>query len=122
MFAFTKLLAPTIVSTAKALPPNLVRVVWVLSSVAETISTKGVVENLIPHIEKKGAFDKYCTSKLGNYFYATKFTARYEGDGVLSAPLNTGNLDSDFWRTLGAVMTCIIRKTLLFPPINSGRT
>ncbi|RYP67411.1 hypothetical protein DL771_007242 [Monosporascus sp. 5C6A] len=120
-FAFTKLLTPTLVSTAKDSPPNSVRVVWVSSSAAEAISPKGFVENL-RHIEKKGAFDQYCTSKLGNYFHATEFAARHKADGVLSVPLNPGNLDSDFWRTQGAITACILRKTLLFPPIYGAYT
>ncbi|RYP19576.1 hypothetical protein DL765_003303 [Monosporascus sp. GIB2] len=120
-FAFTRLLTPTLVSTAKTSPPNSVRVIWVSSSAAEAVNPKGFVESL-PHIENKGAFDQYCASKLGNYFHATEFAARHKADGVLSVPLNPGNLDSDFWRTQGAPMTCILRKTLLYPPIYGAYT
>jgi NAD(P)-dependent dehydrogenase (short-subunit alcohol dehydrogenase family) len=120
-FAFTKHVTPTLVSTAKTSLPNTVRVVWVSSSAAEALSPKGFVENL-PRIEKKGSFDQYCISKLGNYLHAAEFAARHKADGVLSMPLNPGNLDSDFWRTQGAAMTCILQKTLLYPPLFGAYT
>ncbi|KAK8029893.1 hypothetical protein PG993_011184 [Apiospora rasikravindrae] len=120
-FAFTKLLTPTLVSTAKVSPTNSVRVIWVASSAAEAISPKGFVENL-PKVDKMGGFEQYSVSKLGNYFHATEFAARHRADGVLSLPLNPGNLDSEFWRTQGSLMTCILRKTLLHPPVFGAYT
>ncbi|KAI1381384.1 NAD(P)-binding protein [Hypoxylon crocopeplum] len=120
-FAFTKMLTPTLVSTAKVSPRNTVRVVWVSSSAAEGISLKGYMESL-PNIEQKSGFQQYCTSKLGNYFHATEFAARHKADGVLAIPLNPGNLDSDFWRSQGPFMTWFLRKTVLFPPIYGAYT
>ncbi|KAK7959620.1 uncharacterized protein PG986_004474 [Apiospora aurea] len=120
-FAFTKLLTPTLVSTAKASPANSVRVVWVTSSAAEATSPQGFVENL-PKVDKMGAFEQYSISKLSNYFHATEFAARHRADGVLSLPLNPGNLDSEFWRTQGSLMTCILQKTHLYPPVFGAYT
>ncbi|EHK21220.1 uncharacterized protein TRIVIDRAFT_52177 [Trichoderma virens Gv29-8] len=120
-FAFTKTLTPALVAAAKTAPANSVRVIWVSSSAAEAIAPNNYVENL-SKIEKMGAFEQYCVSKLGNYWHATEFAARYKADGVISIPLNPGNLDSDFWRTQGAVMTYILRKTLLYPPIYGAYT
>lgn len=120
-FALTKLLTPTIVSTAKMSPPNTVRVIWVSSSAAEGTSPKGFMERL-PDIEKKAATEKYFTSKLGNYFHATEFAARHKADGIISLPLNPGNLDSDLWRTQGPLMTFILRKLFLYPPIYGAYT
>ncbi|KAI3323023.1 NAD(P)-binding protein [Xylariaceae sp. AK1471] len=114
-FAFTKHLTSTLVSTAKMSPPDAIRVVWASSSAAEAQSPKDFVENL-PDWDKKGSFNQYCLSKLGNYFHATEFAARYKADGVVSVALNPGNIDSDFWRTQGAFMTCMLQKTLLHPP------
>jgi retinol dehydrogenase-12 len=120
-FALTEYLTPILVSTAKTSPRDTVRVVWVSSSAAEAITPAGFVENL-PHIEEKASFDQYCVSKLGSYLYATEFAARHKADGVLSVPLNPGNLDSDFWRTQGALMTCVLQKTLLHPPVFGAYT
>jgi NAD(P)-dependent dehydrogenase (short-subunit alcohol dehydrogenase family) len=120
-FAFTELLTPTLVSTAKISPPNTVRVVWVSSSASEAVSPKGFVENL-PQIEEKNSFHQYCVSKLGGYLYGTEFANRYRADGVISVPLNPGNLDSDFWRTQGPLTTWILRKTVLNPSIFGAYT
>lgn len=114
-FAFTKHLAPTLISTAKTSTTNSVRVIWVASSAAEAISPKGFVENL-SKVEEMGGFKQYSISKLGNYFHATEFAARYKADGVISIPLNPGNLDSDFLRTQGSLITYPLQKTLLYPP------
>ncbi|KAL7942025.1 hypothetical protein V8C42DRAFT_333382, partial [Trichoderma barbatum] len=120
-FAFTKTLTPALVATAKTSPANSVRVIWVSSSAAEAIAPTNYVEKL-SKLEKMGAFEQYCVSKLGNYWHATEFAARYKAAGVISIPLNPGNLDSDFWRTQGAMMTCILRKTLLYPPLYGAYT
>lgn len=120
-FMFTKLLAPVLVSTAKASPPNSVRVVWVSSSAAEGVPPSNLVDNLDYHKDQSG-FNKYCTSKIGNYFHATEFAARHKEDGVISVSINPGNLDSDFWRTQGRIMTWILRHTVLYPPIYGAYT
>jgi retinol dehydrogenase-12 len=120
-FTFTKALTPALISAAKTAPINFVRVIWVSSSAAEAVSTKNYVENL-SQVENMGAFEQYCVSKLGNYWHATEFAARYKDDGIISIPLNPGNLDSEFWRTQGALTTCILRRTLLYPPIYGAYT
>ncbi|KAL6861995.1 hypothetical protein J3F83DRAFT_746370 [Trichoderma novae-zelandiae] len=120
-FAFTKTLTPALVATAKASPANSVRVIWVSSSAAEAVSPANYVEKL-NRIEKMSTFEQYCVSKLGNYWHAAEFASRYKADGIISIPLNPGNLDSDFWRTQGSLMRCILRKTLLYPPIYGAYT
>ncbi|KAI1120720.1 hypothetical protein F5Y10DRAFT_289358 [Nemania abortiva] len=114
-FAFTKFLTPLLVSTAKISPPDTVRVIWASSSAAEAQSPKGFIQGLADW-DEKGVYPQYCLSKLGNYYHATEFAARYAADGIISIPLNPGNIDSDFWRTMGSVVTCMLRKTLLYPP------
>ncbi len=120
-FLFTKLLTPTLVATAKVSAPNSVRVIWVSSSAAEAITPKGFMDNLDYHVDKS-SYDKYCISKLGNYFHGVEYANRYKADGVVSVPLNPGNLDSDFWRNQGATVTCILRHTLLHPPLYGAYT
>ncbi|KAI0181838.1 NAD(P)-binding protein [Hypoxylon sp. FL1284] len=120
-FAFTQILTPLLVSTAKTSPANSVRVVWVSSSAAEGASTKGFVERL-PHMLGRSSVEQYFTSKLGNYFHATEFAARHRADGVVSVSLNPGNLDSEFWRGVGPVMMFVIRRVMLFPSIYGAYT
>jgi retinol dehydrogenase-12 len=120
-FAFTEYLTPTIVSTAKASPSDTVRVVWVSSSAAEAVSPKGFVENLAD-LEKKNSFNQYCISKLGGYLYSSHYANLHRADGVLSISLNPGNLDSDFWRTQGSLMTWALRKFVLYPTVFGAYT
>ncbi|KAI0886571.1 uncharacterized protein GGS22DRAFT_186640 [Annulohypoxylon maeteangense] len=120
-FALTKLLTPTLISTAKVSPPNTTRVVWVSSSAAEAVSPKGFVEGLAK-FQEKGALDKYSLSKLGNYLHSTEFATRHRTDGVISMSLNPGALDSEFWRDQGAVTTWFLRRTLLHPPVYGAYT
>ncbi|KAK2867789.1 hypothetical protein FQN49_003470 [Arthroderma sp. PD_2] len=119
-FALTKLLTPILVSTAKVSPPNTIRIVWVSSSAAEAVKPKVFMQDL-PEVEKKGQLHQYCMSKMGNYLHANEFASRLAADGVLSVPLNPGALDSDFWRTQGTIMYCIL-KTMLHPPVYGAYT
>lgn len=114
-FALTKLLTPTLVSTAKKSSPASVRVIWVSSSAAEAFSPNGFMESL-PRIEEKSALDKYSITKLGNYLHAVEFAERHKADSVISVPLNPGALDSEFWRSQGRLVTCLLKATLLHPP------
>jgi retinol dehydrogenase 12 len=120
-FTLTKLLTPTLVSTAKVSPANTVRVVWVASSAAFLGSPNELLEKL-PRLVEMGPLDKYGSTKLGNYLHATEYAARYAADGVISIPLNPGNLDSDLWRTQGPVTSCLLRKTVLNPPVYGAYT
>jgi NAD(P)-dependent dehydrogenase (short-subunit alcohol dehydrogenase family) len=120
-FLFTKLLTPILKSTAAVSPANSVRVVWVSSSASEGISSKGYMENLDYHNDKS-SYHKYCVSKMGNYFHATEFAARHKDDGIVSVALNPGNLDSEFWRTQGSLMSFLLRHTVLHPPVLGAYT
>ncbi|KAH8882166.1 NAD(P)-binding protein [Thozetella sp. PMI_491] len=120
-FLFTKLLTPVLVSTAKAEPRNSVRVIWASSSAAEGVHVDGIIDNLDYHVDRS-TYDKYCISKLGNYLHATEFAAQYKADGVVSIPLNPGNLDSEFWRHSPKAVSTILRHTLLYPPVYGAYT
>ncbi|KAJ3549088.1 hypothetical protein NM208_g686 [Fusarium decemcellulare] len=120
-FALTEQLTPTLISTAKSSPPGTVRVVWASSTAAQATYTKNYIGR-IEAINKESLFQQYCISKLGNYFHATEFAARHRANGIISIPLNPGNLDSDFWRTQGSFFTWILRKTVLFPPVFGAYT
>jgi retinol dehydrogenase-12 len=122
-FMFTKLLTPLLISTAKISSPSSVRVVWVSSSAAEGLSPKGGVDmqNLDYKVEKLG-MTKYGTSKAGNYLHATEFAKRYREEGIVSIPLNPGNLDSELYRSQGGVVRWVLRTLVLYPPIYGAYT
>ncbi|KAI0843736.1 NAD(P)-binding protein [Hypoxylon sp. FL0890] len=120
-FAFTKLLTPILVSTAKVARPNSVRVIWLSSSAAEGANPRVFMDN-VHNMEKKSSVDQYFISKLGNYLQSAEFAVRHKADGILSVSLNPGNLDSELWRTQGSIMTWFLRKTVLFPPVYGAYT
>lgn len=122
-FMFTKLLTPTLVATAKVEPAGTVRVVWVSSSAAEGLSPKGGVPmNNLDYHQEKGTMHQYAVSKAGNYFHATEFARRFKATGVVSIPLNPGNLDSELWRTQGPVMSFVLKTFVLHPRILGAYT
>jgi len=123
-FLFTKLLTPILAETAKNEAPSSVRVVWVSSSAADGLSPPDGVpmDNLDYHEDRKG-MQKYAISKAGNYYQATEFAKRHRGDGVVSVPLNPGNLDSELYRNVqGALVGTIIRTLFLHPSVYGAYT
>jgi NAD(P)-dependent dehydrogenase (short-subunit alcohol dehydrogenase family) len=122
---FTKLLTPALVDTARDELPATVRVVWVSSSAAETrfVPTGGVpLDNLDYRNSKPSNFARYAISKAGNYLQGAEFARRHAADGVVSIPLNPGNLDSDLWRSQGVVMSTLLSAFLLHPVIYGAYT
>ncbi|RSM19681.1 hypothetical protein CDV31_001568 [Fusarium ambrosium] len=119
--AFTQQLTPTLLSTAKDSPAGTVRVVWASSTAAMATTTKNYMER-VKDINKETSAEQYYISKLGDYFYATEFASRFKEHGIISTPLNPGNLDSDFWRTMGPAFHWFLRKTVLFPTIYGAYT
>ncbi|KAF3760650.1 NAD(P)-binding protein [Cryphonectria parasitica EP155] len=126
-FLFTKLLTPVLVRTASAATAGSeasVRVVWVSSSATESpsVPTGGVdLANLDYHVDKS-AFEKYATSKAGNYLQGVEFARRHRADGVVSVPLNPGNLSSDLWRNLPGFVVRIMTFLVLNPPVYGAYT
>ncbi|KAK2774322.1 hypothetical protein FQN53_003676 [Emmonsiellopsis sp. PD_33] len=121
-FLFTKFLTPTLLSTAKAEPPNTVRVVWVSSCGAELLSPKlGVpLDNLDYHNDQSASY-KYGVSKAGNYLHACEFAKRYSGNGIVSVALNPGNLLSELSRHRGFLLRQMMRATH-YPPLFGAYT
>jgi NAD(P)-dependent dehydrogenase (short-subunit alcohol dehydrogenase family) len=120
-FALTKLLTPTVVSTATTSPPGTVRVVWVSSSAAEAWSPKDYVENA-KRADTLWAFGQYSLSKLGNYLHGAEFASRHRADGVVSMPVNPGALDSELWREQNFLTKTFLRMTLLYPSVYGAYT
>ncbi|KAI1076701.1 NAD(P)-binding protein [Whalleya microplaca] len=120
-FLFTELLTPTLVATAQAekSTPGSVRVVWVSSSGTEIGGEKSVgihMDNLDYHVEKDYMY-KYAVSKTGNWMHGVEYAKRHRADGVISIPLNPGNLMSDLYRDAGLVLR-ILTKIIMYPPVN----
>jgi retinol dehydrogenase 12 len=84
-FLFTKLLTPILASTATHAPPGSVRVLWVSSSAADTISPiHGVDLGNLDYKQDKLAFTKYAVSKAGNYYHATEYARRHKAESIIS--------------------------------------
>jgi hypothetical protein len=63
----------------------------------------------------------YGVSKAGNYLHGVVFARRYKADGVLSVPLNPGNLRLDLYRDWKIPMRWILN-TLTYPPLHCAYT
>lgn len=125
-FLLTKLLTPILVRTARAETdsPAAVRVVWVASSAAEApiVPVGGLDLANLDYHNDKDPFHKYAVSKAGNYLHGTEFARRHLDDGVVSIPLNPGNLESDLWRALPAVVQTALRYLVLHPTVHGAYT
>ncbi|OTA67956.1 putative short-chain dehydrogenase [Hypoxylon sp. EC38] len=120
-FAFTKVLTPILASTAKT--EGTSRVVWVSSSGTELAGEKSVgidMRNLDYH-EDKPYLIKYSASKTGNWLHGVEFAKRYKADGVISVPLNPGNLSSELYRDQKGFMK-LVTSLITYPPINGAYT
>ena len=126
-FLFTRLLTPTLATTAKAENdagrPGAVRVVWVSSSATEGFAPTGGVEiDKLDYREDKTWMYKYGVSKAGNYLHSTEYARRHRDHGIVSVALNPGNLSSDLWRTVWTGLVSFLRSYFLWPPIYGAYT
>ncbi|SPO05240.1 related to Oxidoreductase, short-chain dehydrogenase [Cephalotrichum gorgonifer] len=125
-FMFTKLLTPLLAKTAGSEPAGTVRVVWVSSTAAENASRNpgGVpIDELDDYQhEKKWRFYRYGFSKAGNYLHAVEYAKRHREDGIVSIPLNPGNLDSELYRGFNPLIRGVLRRTVLHPAVYGAYT
>jgi NAD(P)-dependent dehydrogenase (short-subunit alcohol dehydrogenase family) len=122
-FLFTKLLTPTIIATAKTEPANTVRVIWVCSYATELFAVKNIglpLDNLDFHNLIPGN-DRYATSKVGNWAHGVEYAKRYKSEGIISIPLNPGNLTSELFRDQVFPFSWVARM-LGYPPVNGAYT
>ncbi|KAI1344651.1 hypothetical protein F5Y15DRAFT_411475 [Xylariaceae sp. FL0016] len=125
-FLFTKLLTPLLVSTARAASNDSpdaastarrdrdrVRVIWVSSSTAELYGVRdtGVpLANLDYHADGAVApMARHGISKAGSYLHAVEYARWCRADGVVSLPLNPGNLRSELWRDQSLLVKVMVR-------------
>lgn len=125
-FLLTRLLTPLLRSTAAAagpssVPPGTVRVVWVASSATEIFAEDKVgvrPEAVSPPsalASRSGSY-RYWLSKVGNWAHGVEYARRHRGDGIISVPLNPGNLQSDLYRDSGLAVK-LASKLMMYPPV-----
>ena len=124
-FLFTKLLAPTLVATAKdeSVPPNTVRVVFLSSFAAELFAEKNVgidMKNLDYHADKPAKY-RYGVSKAADWAYAVELSRRYKGEGIIGLGVNPGNLRSDLFRHQSRIFR-LLTGPANYPVINGAYT
>ncbi|ORY61261.1 uncharacterized protein BCR38DRAFT_467283 [Pseudomassariella vexata] len=124
-FLLARLLTPILVGTAKTAPPNIVRVVWLASSAAEMFGEKniGATGDMMQTevLAKKSGNERYWFSKVGNWSHGVEYALRHKADGVISVPVNPGNLQSALYRDQGIGMR-IVTKLIMYPPVNGAYT
>lgn len=122
-FLLTKLLTPTLVATARSEPADTVRVVWLSSFGLQQFAPedRGIdMDNLDYHIPKPHV-DRYGISKCGDWLLGVEFARRHKADGIVSVPINPGNVRTELARdqTLGLK---IIAHAVVYPIINGAYT
>jgi retinol dehydrogenase-12 len=98
-------------------------VVWVSSSGCEIFGEKSVglsLDNLDYHISKP-AIERYGRSKAGTWAYGVEFAKRFKKEGIVSIPMNPGNLKSDLARDQGTTIK-LISMVIGYPPVNGAYT
>lgn len=124
-FLLSRLLTPILTSTAHSEPASTVRVVWTSSSAAEMFAEERVgvrPEALSPAAQgSRGGLERYWSSKVANWAHAAEYARRHQADGVVSVPLNPGNLQSDLYRDEGFIFR-IAEKLFMYPPLNGAYT
>lgn len=122
-FLFTKLLTPALISTAQSEPAGSVRVIWLSSLGAEMIGEKSIglsVDDLEAHA-KRAPMDRYALSKTGNWLQAAECARRLRANGVVSVPINPGNLNTELARHHPAFVQRLLR-LIVYPPLNGACT
>ncbi len=122
-FLLTKLLTPMLIATARASPANTVRVVWLSSFGLGQYAPedRGIdLDNLDYHIPKPHV-ERYGISKCGDWLLAVEYARQHKADGIVSVPINPGNVRTSLARdqTLGLK---IIAHAVVYPIINGVYT
>ncbi|TRM63797.1 hypothetical protein BD626DRAFT_456172 [Schizophyllum amplum] len=114
-FYLTKLLLPTLLSTAEISGEN-VRIVNTSSSghtFVKTIDFNTLKDG--PARRKLSPRVLYSQSKFGNVVLANELAHRYGDQGITSTALNPGNLQSNLQRYLNPVLNKLFQWFILYP-------
>jgi NAD(P)-dependent dehydrogenase (short-subunit alcohol dehydrogenase family) len=122
-FLFTKRLTPLLADTVKMCPEGAVRVVWLSSFALELFGTpnNGLdLSNLDYHMPKSSV-ERYGISKVGVWALGVEFARRHRKDGIVSVPINPGNLASDLSRDMGWLLKTV-SKVVGYPCVKGAET
>lgn len=117
-FLLTQLLMSALKATAKQEPSGSVRVVWVSSYglVTSAPKKKGIDMSNLDYDIPKAGIDRYGISKAADWLLAVECARRYEADGIVSVPLNPGNLKTELARHQGCMIK-LIASAVCYPVI-----
>jgi retinol dehydrogenase-12 len=122
-FLFTELLTPTLVATAKQEPANTVRVVWLSSFGLQQFAPpeRGIDMTNLDYKVPRPHVDRYGISKCGDWLLGVEYGRRHQGDGIVSAPINPGNVRTQLARdqTIGLK---IVAHAIVYPIIKGVYT
>ncbi|RYO95367.1 hypothetical protein DL766_007871 [Monosporascus sp. MC13-8B] len=122
-FLFTKLLTPLLVRTAMSEPANSVRVTWPSSFATEVYGEKdvGIDVNGMGDVIKKPSSLRYAISKTGIWALGVEYAKRHFADGIVSIPLNPGNLTLELARDQPLSIR-LVAKLVGYPPLKGACT
>jgi NAD(P)-dependent dehydrogenase (short-subunit alcohol dehydrogenase family) len=97
------------------------RVLWVSSGMAENNTPQyGIDWDDLDRSTDR--IKNYSVSKAGIWFLGREFAQRHANDGILSLPVNPGNLKTDSWIGAPAALMWVFNRVLLYDPIYGSYT
>ncbi|KAG2365091.1 hypothetical protein BDR07DRAFT_1278189 [Suillus spraguei] len=107
-FYFTKLLLPTLIATAKSAPDGKARVITTSSSAHALQGLTFSTFKDSPARKKMSTTQLYGQSKTGNVVQAFELARRYSSEGIVSIPLNPGNIRTDLMRHIPSFLRSVM--------------
>jgi retinol dehydrogenase-12 len=122
-FLFTKILTPRLIETVQISLKDAVRVIWLSSFALELFGAPNIgmdLSNLDYHIDKSTP-ERYGISKAGVWALGVEFARRYHENGIVSVPLNPGNLASELSRDMSYLLKTV-SKVVGYPCVEGAKT
>ncbi|KAJ7779263.1 NAD(P)-binding protein [Mycena metata] len=113
-FYLTKLLLPTLISTAHT--AGSVRIVTLTSMVHYVATVDYATFKDGPARRKRHPFDLYAQSKWANGVLAMELARRYGDQGIVSMSVNPGNLKTHISDNSKGMLTLLVKIILIHPP------
>jgi len=119
-FYLTRLLLPTLISTAKTSSEKNARVVTV-SSVGAELHKYIDWDTLEDGVARRKKFtaELYFHSKFGNTVFAQELARKYGKDGIVSTSVHPGNIDTGLLRYLPTFMSSLAGYFIYTPPMGA---
>ncbi|KAI1408629.1 hypothetical protein F5Y13DRAFT_204615 [Hypoxylon sp. FL1857] len=124
---FTELLLPQL-KAVKEFPDTSgadqcnARVIWVTSGFAETNSSTNGIELNSLDSGIKDRIVNYANSKVGVWILSREFARRHENDGIISLPLNPGNVRGGSYKGTGAFLMFLLNALVLYDTVFGAYT